>query len=65
MEDITLEKIDTLIERTGISYGKAKEILEICDGNIVDALVYAEKMKENEPESVLKTTTDGVIKYLE
>lgn len=65
MEDITLEKIDILIERTGIGYGKAKEILEICEGNIVDALVYAEKLKENEPDSVLKTTTDGVIKYLE
>lgn len=65
MEDITLEKIDILRKRIGVGYGKAKEILEACEGNIVDALVYAEKLKESEPDSVLKTTKDDMIKYLE
>lgn len=65
MEDITLDKIDTLRKRTGVGYGKAKEILEACEGNVVDALVYAEKLKESKPDSVLKTTKDDVIKYLE
>ena len=42
MEEITLEKIDIVKERTGVSYTDAKEALEECDGNVVNALVYIE-----------------------
>lgn len=42
MEEITLEKIDIIKERTGVSYTDAKEALEECDGNVVDALIYIE-----------------------
>lgn len=48
MSDITLEKIDILRERTGVSYTEAKEALKKCDGNVVDSLIYLEKtMEEN------------------
>ncbi|MBU3176737.1 DUF4342 domain-containing protein [Clostridium estertheticum] len=42
MEEITLEKIDIIKERTGVSYTDAKEALEECDANVVDALIYIE-----------------------
>jgi hypothetical protein len=42
MAEITLEKIDIIKERTGVSYTEAKEALEECDSDVVDALIYIE-----------------------
>lgn len=39
MEEITLEKIDLLRERAGVSYREAKEALEKSNGNVVEALI--------------------------
>jgi NACalpha-BTF3-like transcription factor len=39
MSEITLEKIDIVRERTGANYSEAKEALEACEGNVVDALI--------------------------
>jgi hypothetical protein len=47
MSEITLEKIDLIIERTGASYSDAKEALEACDGNVVDAIIHMEKNKKS------------------
>ncbi|NLZ48422.1 MAG: DUF4342 domain-containing protein [Clostridiales bacterium] len=47
MSDITLEKVDLVKERTGVSYTEAKEALEASDGDVVDALVYIENKKKN------------------
>ncbi|WP_347460460.1 hypothetical protein [Clostridium sp. DMHC 10] len=44
MEEITLEKIDIIKERTGVTYTEAKEALEASNGNVIDALVYVEKI---------------------
>ena len=38
-----LEQIDLLRERTGVSYGEAKEALEKNNFDIVEAIVYLEK----------------------
>ncbi|SEF74072.1 protein of unknown function [Caloramator fervidus] len=43
MEEITLEKIDILRQRTGVSYAEAKEILEKHNGNVIDSLIYIEQ----------------------
>lgn len=43
MENITLEKVDMVRERTGVSYEKAKEALEVCEGDVLEALIYIEK----------------------
>lgn len=48
MEEITLEKIDILRDRTGITYREAKEYLEKHAGNIIDALVDIETKKDTE-----------------
>lgn len=42
MSEITLEKIDIIKERTGVSYTEAKEALEECDNDVVNALIYIE-----------------------
>ncbi|AOT68513.1 DUF4342 domain-containing protein [Geosporobacter ferrireducens] len=41
--EITLEKIDQVRERTGVSYKEAKEALEAAAGNVVDAIVHIEE----------------------
>ena len=41
--DITLEKIDMIKERTGVSYKEAKEALVFADGNVVDAIINIEE----------------------
>ncbi len=45
MEDITLEKVDAIRDRTGVSYRDAKEALERAGGNVVDALIDLEAKK--------------------
>ena len=46
MNEITLEKIDIIRERTGANYSIAKEALELSEGNVVDALIYIEQNNE-------------------
>lgn len=41
-EKITLEKLDILRERADLSYQEAKELLELCDGDVVQALIELE-----------------------
>jgi hypothetical protein len=43
MNDITLEKIDILRERLGVSYSLAKTTLEKTGGNVIEALVFLEE----------------------
>lgn len=43
MSEITLEKVDQIRERTGVSYAVAKEALEHTSGNVLDALIYLEE----------------------
>lgn len=47
MEEITLEKIDLLRERAGVSYREAREILERTSGDVIEALVELESRKES------------------
>lgn len=55
MSEITLEKIDIIRERTGASYSEAKEALEACDGNVVDALIYIEEQKKEPVENMFSS----------
>lgn len=47
MEEITLEKMDILRERTGVSYSEAKLALEKHNGNLIEALVDLENSKKS------------------
>ncbi len=44
--DISLEKIELVKDRTGVSYKEAKEVLEKCDGNVVDSIIEIEDNME-------------------
>lgn len=46
MQEITLEKIDIIRERSGVSYREAKEMLEKHQGNVIEALIENEGKKE-------------------
>jgi Transcription factor homologous to NACalpha-BTF3 len=63
MSDITLEKIDIIRERTGVSYTDAKEALEACSGNVVDALIYIEQNKKTTMNNIY-TTKDEFLDWL-
>ncbi len=41
--EITLEKIELVKDRTGVTYKEAKEALEKADGNVVDAIIAIEE----------------------
>ncbi|GAB6169651.1 DUF4342 domain-containing protein [Clostridium carnis] len=47
---ITLEKVDKVKERTGVSYAEAKHALEINNGDVLEAIIYIEKMQGIKPE---------------
>jgi len=44
--EITLENIDKIRERTGVSYKEAKEILEKHNGDVLEALIEIEEREE-------------------
>ena len=41
--EITLEKIELVKDRTGVTYKEAKEALEATEGNVVDAIIRLEE----------------------
>jgi len=67
MEGITLEKIDIIKERTGVSYTDAKEALEECDSDVVNALIYIEaKQKKSSKFNMeeMYTTKDEFLSWI-
>lgn len=65
--DISLEKIDIIRDRTGVSYKEAKEALEAASGNVVDALINIEdagnkKWAETVTESISVKGTEAMDK---
>lgn len=59
--EITLEKIELVKDRTGVSYKEAKEALEFAGGNVVDAIIYIEENIDNEYSAKDKKTVDKVV----
>lgn len=47
---ITLEKVDQVKERTGVSYAEAKYALEVSDGDVLEAIIYIEGIKGIKPD---------------
>ena len=65
--DISLEKIDIIRDRTGVSYKEAKECLRSGIGNVVDALISIEdtgskKWAETVTESISVKGTEAMDK---
>lgn len=51
MANITLEQIDLIMQRANVSYAEAKEALEQCNGDVVEALLYLEKAERIQPRN--------------
>ena len=53
-EKITLEKLDILRERGDLSYQEAKELLELCEGDVIAALIELEhRPKQSKTDAML------------
>lgn len=61
MSNITLEKVDAVKDRTFVSYAEAKEALEACNGEVLDAIIYIEdkynKIEEEQEKNTKKNET--------
>ena len=47
---VTLEKVDEVRNRTGASYSEAKEALEFTGGDVLEAVVYIEQLRQEIPK---------------
>ena len=48
--EITLEKIELVKDRTGVTYREAKEALEAAGGSVVDAIIDIEESADYDTE---------------
>lgn len=64
MSEITLEKVDIVRERTGVSYAEAKDALENCNGSVVDTLIYLEDKTQNTNKEKIYANKDEFIKWI-
>jgi hypothetical protein len=48
MDKVSLESVDKVKERTGVSYSEAKEALEFSNGDVLDAIIFIENKNKNE-----------------
>ena len=63
--EITLEKVDQVRERTGVSYAKAKEALEHTNGSVLDAIILLEDEMKNENSSNDKMAGNNTTETIE
>lgn len=61
MEEITLEKIDMIRDRTGVSYREAKEALERSKGNVLEALIEIDDKKDTKWTEEFSVRSSDVI----
>ena len=59
--EITLEKIELVKDRTGVSYKEAKEALEFAGGNVVDAIIYIEENIDNDYSKSESKTASRIV----
>lgn len=59
--EITLEKVELVKDRTGVSYKEAKDALEAADGNVVDAIIGIEETINLTTKSKINDQTKQVV----
>ncbi|MPQ42234.1 DUF4342 domain-containing protein [Clostridium tarantellae] len=65
MSDITLEKVDQIIDRTYVTYAEAKEALEKCNGDVLEALIYIENKQKEEYENKCEQKSEIAVETLD
>ena len=43
---VTLEKIDKIVERTGVTFEEARDALNACNGDVVEAIILIQSGQE-------------------
>lgn len=61
---ITLEKIDQVVQRTGVCYEQAKAALEQSHGDVLEAIIYLEKQKSQKGGSSKQISVSDIIDTL-
>ena len=59
--EITLEKIELVKDRTGVSYKEAKDALEAADGSVVDAIISIEEVIDTETSKSVQDQGAAVV----
>ncbi|GAB1476542.1 DUF4342 domain-containing protein [Bacillota bacterium] len=59
--EITLEKIELVKDRTGVSYKEAKEALEAAEGSVVDAIIQIEESIDVKTRSKLSEQSAAIV----
>lgn len=62
--EITLEKIELVKDRTGVSYAEAKEALEAAEGSVVDAIISIEEQIDEDTGNNFTKQGNAVIENL-
>lgn len=68
MSTVTIEMVDEVRNRTDADYKLAKEALEICDGDVLEAVIYIESLKssgEKQRNEFINRGTDLIEKLRE
>ncbi len=63
--DITLEMIDEVVARTNATFQEAKEALEKCNGDVVDAIIFLETRKNSWREDLSDKSHEMIAKVKE
>ena len=63
MSEITLEKVDKVIESSGVSYGEAKDGLEYSAGDVLDAIIYIENLKKQKAQEEENNTGERIEEF--
>ena len=61
--EITLEKVDQVRERTGVTYAEAKNALEMTKGDVLEAIIYIESIKEADAEANNKIKSESIDEF--
>lgn len=59
--EITLEKIELVKDRTGVSYKEAKDALEAADGSVVDAIIAIEETIDEKPATKVNEAANETV----
>lgn len=62
--EFTLEQVDEVKERTGVSYQEAKEALETANGDVLEAIIYLESKEETQAKNNFSEMGNEVIEKL-
>lgn len=65
MSTITLEQIDLIMKRANVSYSEAKDALEKCNGDTIEALLYLEKADKISSNKSTTTNIGKVTSFID